>query len=674
MIPELGHFALWLAVGAALVLGTLPLIGAQRGHAAWMALATPATHTLLALIAFSGLCLVLSFVRNDFSVQNVASHSNTALPLIYRIAASWGSHEGSLLLWLLMQAGWACAVATFSRTLPRPMLARILSVMGLLILSFLLFVLLTSNPFERLSPIPLDGRDLNPQLQDPGMIFHPPMLYMGYVGTSVAFAFAVAALIGGNLDAQWARWSRPWTTVAWAFLTFGIALGSWWAYYELGWGGWWFWDAVENASFMPWLVTTALIHSMAVTEKRGSFKAWTVLLAIAAYSLSLLGTFLVRSGVITSVHSFASDPARGLFILVMLAVTVGVALGLFAWRAPAVGLGARFSTLSRESLLLANNVLLVVATAAVMLGTLYPLALDALGLGKISVGPPYFNTVFVPIMAVLVFFMGIGPLARWKHDELPALSQRVRWGAGVAVVCAALSAWVGGTLTWGSVLGLLMAWWIVASVATELWDRMRPTGGASTGTRQRLRQLPRATVGMMAAHLGVAVFIFGVTMVGTYDIERDVAMSPGDSTEVNGYTFTYQGAQAVSGANYEALRGHLVVTRDGKPVSDMYPEKRVYRVQRQPMTEAAIDTRLHRDLYVQMGEVIEGQTWLVRIWVKPYVSWIWVGCLMMGLGGLWAVTDRRYRLRYPVRSGQPNSQPVTLPITIEGGKSLPSAS
>ncbi len=649
MIPELGHFALWLAVGVSLVLGIVPMLGAQRGRAEWMALGRPGALALLGLIVFSFLCLMASFVRNDFSVLNVASHSNTALPLVYRMAAAWGSHEGSLMLWLLMQAGWTAAVASFSANLPRPMLARILAVMGLLSFSFLLFVLLTSNPFERLYPIPLDGRDLNPQLQDPGMIFHPPMLYMGYVGTSVAFAFAVAALIGGNLDAQWARWSRPWTTVAWVFLTLGIALGSWWAYYELGWGGWWFWDAVENASFMPWLVTTALIHSLAVTEKRGSFKSWTVLLAILAYSLSLLGTFLVRSGVITSVHSFASDPARGLFILVMLAITVGAALTLFAWRAPKVGLGARFSMLSRESLLLANNVLLVVATAAVMLGTLYPLILDALNLGKISVGAPYFEAVFVPIMAVLVFFMGVGPLARWKHDEMPALARRLRWGAGVAVVSAALVAWGGGKITAGSVVGLLMAFWIVASVATELWERVRPAGSVRSPWLQRLGQVPRATAGMLLAHLGVAVFIFGVTMVGTHDIERDVAMSPGDSTTVNGYTFTYQGVKAVQGPNFQAMRGHLVVTRQGQgqaqPVTEMFPEKRIYRVQRNPMTEAAIASRIQGDLYVQLGEVIQGETWLVRIWVKPFVSWIWFGCLMMGLGGLLAVTDRRYRNR-----------------------------
>ncbi len=645
MIPELGHFALWLAVGVTLALGTVPLVGAQRGRGDWMALARPLSQALLVLITFSFACLVISFVNNDFSVLNVAEHSNSALPVMYRVAASWGSHEGSMVLWLLMQAAWTSSVAVFSRNLPQPVLARILAVMGWLTLTFLLFVLLTSNPFERLFPTPLDGRDLNPQLQDPGMIFHPPMLYMGYVGMSVAFAFAVAALIGGNLDAQWARWSRPWVTVAWAFLTFGIALGSWWAYYELGWGGWWFWDAVENASFMPWLVATALIHSLAVTEKRGSFKAWTVLLAISAYSLSLLGTFLVRSGVITSVHSFASDPARGRFILIMLAITVGVALSLYAWRAPKVGLGARFSSLSRETLLLANNVLLVVATAAVMLGTLYPLILDALGLGKISVGAPYFDAVFVPIMAVLVFFMGVGPLARWKNDELPALAKRLRWAAGVTVVSAALTAWLGGKITLMSVVGLLMAFWVLTSVATEMWERVRPAGGVRASVLNRLGQVPRAVAGMWLAHLGVAVFIFGVTMVGTHDIERDVAMSPGDSTTVNGYTFTYMGAQAVQGPNYQAVRGHLVVTRDGRPLTDMYPEKRIYRVQRNPMTEAAIHARLQGDLYVQMGEVIQGQTWLVRIWVKPFVSWIWAGCLLMGLGGVLAVTDRRYRSR-----------------------------
>ncbi len=677
MIAEAGHFALWLAVGVSLILGIMPMVGAQRGRADWMALARPTTHALLALIVIAFGCLIASFIRNDFSLLNVASHSNSALPLQYRIAASWGSHEGSLLLWLLMQAGWAWAVATFSRNLPLPVLARILAVMGLLTLSFLLFVLFTSNPFDRIFPVPLDGRDLNPQLQDPGMIFHPPMLYMGYVGMSVAFSFAVAALIGGNLDAQWARWSRPWTTVAWAFLTFGIALGSWWAYYELGWGGWWFWDAVENASFMPWLVATALIHSLAVTEKRGSFKSWTVLLAIMGYSLALLGTFLVRSGVITSVHSFASDPTRGAFILVMLAITVTAALALYAWRAPKVGLGARFEMISRESLLLSNNVLLVVATAAVMLGTLYPLFLDALGMGKISVGAPYFDAVFVPIMAVLVFFMGVGPLARWKGDTVPALAARLRWAAGITVVSAALTAWIGGKITILSVLGLMMAYWILYSILAELWERVRPAPGMRTSLLQRLGQVPRATAGMMLAHVGVAVFVFGVTMVGTYDVERDVAMSPGDSTTVSGYTFTYQGTQPVRGPNYQAMRGHLVVTRDGQPVSEMFPEKRIYKVQRNPMTEAAIDSRIRGDLYVQLGESIEGEKWLVRIWVKPFVAWIWVGCLFMGLGGMFAVTDRRYRMRVTRNSAQEKAatSDTTPDKTPEraGGAALPAA-
>ncbi len=648
MTAELGHFALWLAVGVTLVLGSLPMIGAQRGRADWMALARPASGWLFALILFSFGCLIASFVRHDFSVQNVASHSNSALPVFYRVAASWGSHEGSMLLWLLMQAGWAWAVACFSRHLPLPMVARILSVMGLLTLGFLLFVLFTSNPFDRLFPVPVDGRDLNPQLQDPGMIIHPPMLYMGYVGFSVAFAFALAALIGGNLDAQWARWTRPWTTVAWLFLTIGIALGSWWAYYELGWGGWWFWDPVENASFMPWLVGTALIHSLAVTEKRGSFKSWTVLLAILTYSLSLLGTFLVRSGVLTSVHSFAADPRRGLFILVLLALAVGIALALYAWRAPQVGLGARFSALSRESLLLFNNVLLVVATAAVMLGTLYPLVLDSLGLGKISVGPPYFDTIFVPLMAPLVFLMGVGPLARWKQAELPDLARRLRWAAAVAVVCALLTAWVGGQLGFVSVLGLLMAYWIVASVAADLWERVRPAGGLRASVLQRLRLLPRAMVGMMVAHLGVAVFIFGVTMVRTHEIERDVKMSFGDTTTVAGFTFTFDGVRDRMGPNFSAARGHVIVTRDGVPVADLHPEKRIYLVQQMPMTEAAIDAGLTRDLYVSLGEPVDdGKAWIVRIYVKPFIQWIWAGCALMALGGGLAATDRRYRARVP---------------------------
>ena len=655
MIPELGHFLLWLALGASLVLGILPLVGAQTGRGAWMALARPAARAQFALVGLSFLCLVASFVGNDFSVLNVASHSNSLLPLQFRVAASWGSHEGSMLLWLLMLAGWTFAVALFSRHLPLPVLARILAVMGLLSVGFLLFVLLTSNPFLRQFPVPLDGADLNPQLQDPGMIFHPPMLYMGYVGFSVAFAFATAALIGGNLDAQWARWSRPWTTLAWMFLTVGIALGSWWAYYELGWGGWWFWDPVENASFMPWLVGTALIHSLAVTEKRGSFKSWTVLLAILAFSLSLLGTFLVRSGILTSVHSFASDPTRGLFILCFLAIAIGAVLVLYAWRAPKVGLGARFELLSRETLLLANNVLLVAAMAVVLLGTLYPLILDALGLGKLSVGPPYFDTVFVPVMAPLVFLMGVGPLARWKQAELPDLARRLRWAALVALATALGAAWLGGNLAPMSVLGLLMAFWIVASLATDLWERLRPARGqrapALQQVGQRLGQVPRAMVGMMVAHFGVAMFILGVTMVRTYEVERDVKMRIGDSTVVNGYTFTFKGLRAAPGPNFQAMRGQIEVSRDGQVVTQMHPEKRVYNVQRMPMTEAAIRSGLTEDLYVSLGEPVDGNAWIVRVYVKPFIGWIWGGCLVMALGGLLAVTDRRYRQR--ARSAAP---------------------
>ena len=634
MIPELGHFTLWLALGVAAVLGTLPLLGAAKGRDDWMAVARPAARLLFVLVCVAMGCLVASFVRHDFSVLYVASNSNSALPLPYRIAGVWGGHEGSLLLWVLMLCVWMLAVAQFSRHLPMAVLARILAVMGLISVGFLLFMLVTSNPFERLFPVPLDGRDLNPLLQDPGMVFHPPTLYMGYVGFSVAFSFAVAALIGGKLDAEWARWTRPWTSVAWVFLTVGIAMGSWWAYYELGWGGWWFWDPVENASFMPWLAGTALIHSLAVTEKRGSFKAWTVLLAILVFSLSLLGTFLVRSGVLSSVHAFATDPRRGLFILAFLAVVIGSSLALYAWRAPSVGLGARFALLSRETLLLANNVLLVVATGAVLLGTLYPLVLDALNLGKISVGPPYFDTVFVPLMVPLVFLLGVGPLARWKEAALPDLATRLRWAVGVAVVASALSAWAAGGASLMTVLGFLMGWWIVATIATDVWER-----------RQRLHQLPRAMVGMMIAHLGVAAFIFGVTVVRSYEVERDLKMNVGDSTQISGYTFTLLGVRDVNGANYEAAQGIVEVSRDGEPVATLRPEKRVYRVQRNPMTEAAIRPGFLRDLYVSLGEPVEGDAWIVRVYVKPLIGWVWGGCLMMAFGGLLAASDRRYRAR-----------------------------
>ncbi len=634
MIAELGHLALWLALGTALVLGVVPLLGAARGRSEWMATARPAAKVLAAFVVLSYICLSIVFARNDFSVLIVATHSNSGLPLPYRIAAVWGGHEGSMLLWMLMLCLWTLAVATWSRRLPMAFVARILSVMGWLSVGFLAFMLLTSNPFDRLFPVPGDGRDLNPLLQDPGMVIHPPMLYMGYVGFSVAFAFAVAALIGGHLDAQWARWTRPWTTIAWAFLTVGIALGSWWAYYELGWGGWWFWDPVENASFMPWLAGTALIHSLAVTEKRGSFKSWTVLLAILAFSLSLLGTFLVRSGVLSSVHAFATDPTRGLYILAFLVIAIGGSLALYAWRAPSVGLGARFALLSRETLLLLNNVLLVVACAAVLLGTLYPLALDAISGAKISVGPPYFETVFVPLMAPLIFLMGVGPLARWKEQPLPELAKRLRWAAGVAIVAAIVTLWLHGKVTPLAALGLALSYWIVASIVTDLLQ-----------WRRQPQRIPRATIGMMLAHAGMATFVFGVTMVKTFELERDATLAPGSSVSLGDVSFRFVGLREVQGPNYVAVQGLVEATRDGKVISEMTPEKRVYRVQRDAMTEAAIDTGFTRDLYVSLGEpVAGGNAWVVRVQIKPFIDWVWGGCFLMALGGVLAVSDRRYRV------------------------------
>jgi cytochrome c-type biogenesis protein CcmF len=643
MIPELGQFALALALCLALAQGTLPLAGAATGNAAWMAVARPAAQGQFVFVALAFGFLVYSFVANDFSVVNVATNSNSALPLQYRIAATWGSHEGSLLLWVLMLTVWSVAVSVFSRGLPEDMVARVLGVMGLVSVGFLAFTLFTSNPFDRLLPAAPDGRDLNPLLQDAGMIFHPPLLYMGYVGFSVAFAFAIAALLSGRLDATWARWSRPWTTVAWLFLTLGIALGSFWAYYELGWGGWWFWDPVENASFMPWLVGTALIHSLAVTEKRGAFKSWTVLLAILAFSLSLLGTFLVRSGVLTSVHAFATDPTRGIFILGFLAVVIGTSLALFAWRAPRVGLGGAFDFISRETALLTNNVLLVAAAGSVMLGTLYPLALDALGLGKISVGPPYFETVFVPLLVPAMFLIGLGPIARWTSASLPDLATRLRWAAGVSVAAAVLLPFAMGRWSWLVSLGLLLSAWIVATSAFNLWLRLKPRAGAAS-LGERLRGSSRSYYGMLIAHVGVAAFIAGVTLVKGYENETDVKMAPGDVTALAGHEFRFGGATEVKGPNYVAARGVIEVTREGRRVATLHPEKRIYTAQNMPMTEAAINRGLTRDLYVAMGEEVAPGTWIVRVWYKPFVNWIWIGCVIMALGGLFAASDRRYRV------------------------------
>jgi len=651
MIPELGHFALILALCMALVQGTLPVAGAATGRARWMALARPAARAQCLFVALAYAALTYAFVANDFSVLYVVQHSNSDLPLPYRIAGVWGGHEGSLLLWMLMLNLWTVAVTVFSRRLPEEMVARVVGVMGLVGAGFLLFILFTSNPFTRLIPAAEDGQDLNPLLQDPGLVLHPPMLYMGYVGFSIAFAFAIAALLGGRLDAAWARWSRPWTAVAWVFLTLGIALGSWWAYYELGWGGWWFWDPVENASFMPWLVGTALLHSLAVTEKRGTFKSWTVLLAICAFSLSLLGTFLVRSGVLTSVHAFASDPTRGLFILGFLAVVVGSSLALYAWRAPRVGLGGGFDLVSRESFLLANNVLLTVAAATVLLGTLAPLIVDGLvaaGLlaqaNKISVGPPYYNLVFVPLMAAVTFLMGVGPYARWKRAAVPELARRLRWAAGVAVVVAAVAPAAMGRWSWGAAFGMLLAAWAVATAVQGVMERVRRSR-ARGDWLSRLWAQPKSFLGMHLAHLGLGVTIVGIALVSAYEVERQVRMDVGATVEVSGYTFRFDGVVPAVGPNYEATRGKVTVFRDGEPVAELYPEKRVYKVQRQPMTEAAIHGGLLRHLYAALGEPVgQGGAWTLRLYVKPFVSWIWLGAALMALGGVLAASDRRYRV------------------------------
>jgi cytochrome c-type biogenesis protein CcmF len=655
VIPEIGHFALILALVVALLAQSLlPLAGIYRGRAAWVALARPAAGVHFALLVLAFACLTTAFVDNDFSVLLAAQHSNSALPLHYRIAAVWGNHEGSILLWALILSGWTLAVALFSRQLPDVMVARVIAVMGLISTGFGLFTLFTSNPFERLLPAAADGRDLNPLLQDPGMVFHPPLLYMGYVGFSVAFAFAIAALISGRLDSTWARWSRPWTTVAWLFLTLGIALGSAWAYYELGWGGWWFWDPVENASFMPWLVGTALIHSLAVTEKRGGFKMWTVLLAILAFSLSLMGTFLVRSGVLSSVHAFATDPTRGIFILGFLLVVIGGSLALYAWRGPRVGVGGLFDPVSREAMLLANNVLLCVACAAVMLGTLYPLVLDSLGMGKISVGPAYFEAVFVPLLVPALFLMGVGPVARWKKASLPELAVQLRWAAALSLLSAVVAPFVLGH--WTPMVGffLLLAAWILITTANTLWQRVRGQPFAVWG--QRLKTQTSGWYGMLLAHAGVAVFIIGVTMVGGYQTEQDLRMEIGSTARAGGFDFKLVGLRNVRGPNYEAVRASVEVSRDGRPIATLAPEKRTYTVSRMPMTETAIHRSVTRDLYVSMGEPLEdGKAWSVRLYVKPFVNWIWGGCLLMALGGLLAVADRRYRLgsRRPAEARMP---------------------
>ena len=642
MIPEIGHFALVLALCMAIVQSVFPIVGAARNIPAWIAVARPAARAQLLFVLVAYGCLTYAFIVHDFSVEYVARNSNTALPLLYRISGVWGAHEGSLLLWVTILAMWTGAVTIFSRSVPDDMVARVLGVMGLVSIGFLLFTLLTSNPFARVVPAAAEGRDLNPLLQDPGLAIHPPMLYLGYVGFSVAFAFAIAAMLSGRLDTAWARWSRPWTNVAWLFLTIGIALGSWWAYYELGWGGWWFWDPVENASFMPWLVGTALMHSLAATEKRGVFKAWTVLLAVFAFSLSLLGTFLVRSGVLTSVHAFATDPERGVFILIFLGVVIGGSLLLYAVRAHQVRSTAHFELVSREAALLMNNVLLVCAAAAILLGTLYPLVLDALGVGKISVGPPYFNSVFIPLTMPLALLAGIGALARWKRDNIALLMKKL-WPllAASAVIGAAAPWLLGWPMGWGAALGWMAALWLTLTTLWGIYDRIN----GKPRPLQALVRIPRGFYGMTLGHLGVAAFVIGVTMVSAYDIEKDVSMSPGDRYRLAGYDFEFVGVRNTRGPNYKASAGSFNVFQNDQQLVHLAPEKRVYRVQQNPMTEAAIDPGLTRDLYVSLGEPLgRDGAWSVRLYVKPFIRWIWGGCLLMALGGLLAASDRRYRM------------------------------
>ncbi|MCG8027978.1 MAG: heme lyase CcmF/NrfE family subunit [Candidatus Thiodiazotropha taylori] len=643
MIPELGHFALILALCLAVTQAIVPLVGSYTGNNAWMAASRSLAWGQFVFLTISLLILTNAFLSNDFSVVYVAQHGNTKLPDIYKISAVWGAHEGSLLLWAFLLAAWSVAIAAFSRNLPLEMVSRVLAVMGMVSIGFMLFMLLTSNPFDRTFPVPSEGGELNPMLQDPGLAIHPPMLYMGYVGFSVAFAFAIAALLGGRLDASWARWSRPWTTIAWVFLTLGIVLGSWWAYYELGWGGWWFWDPVENASFMPWLVGTALIHSLAVTEKRGAFKSWTVLLAISAFSLSLLGTFLVRSGVLTSVHSFASDPARGVFILIFLLIVIGGSLLLYTWRAPYISSGGRFDLISRETFLLGNNLLLSVFAALVLLGTLAPLIYDALELGKISVGFPWFNKMFLLTTPFLALLMGIGSLSRWKHAEPSLLIKQLKVAFVISVafgLVSLLPMFSGGN--WLVGLGMGLALWVATSHIVNLRDRLKNKKGFN-GFWQDFKTGGRSYYGMILAHMGVAMFIVGVTMVSNFGEEHDVRMSPGDVSEIAGYEFRFDGVKRVPGPNYNAHRGSFQVSHNGEAFITLEPEKRTYFVQTRPMTEASIDWGFTRDLYVSLGEPLGGGDWSLRLYYKPYVRWIWLGGVLMSLGGILAVTDRRYR-------------------------------
>jgi len=661
MIPELGHFALILSLCLALVQATFPLIGTFTRTPGWIALARPLAVGQFVFLTVAFAVLIRAFLVDDFSVLYVARNGNTMLPTLYKVSAVWGAHEGSLLLWAYILSGWMLAVAALGRKLPDDVLARVLAVMGMVSIGFLSFMLFTSNPFDRVFPAPLEGGELNPLLQDPGLAIHPPMLYMGYVGMSVAFSFAIAALIGGKLDAAWARWSRPWTLVAWVFLTIGITLGSWWAYYELGWGGWWFWDPVENASFMPWLAGTALIHSLAVTEKRGAFKRWTVLLALLAFSLSLLGTFLVRSGVLTSVHAFATDPARGLFILMFLCLVIGGSLSLYAFRAPSISRGGGFDLVSRESLLLGNNLLLVLITTLVLLGTLAPLLYDAMGWGKISVGFPWFNAMFVMFSPLMIVLMGAGPLTRWKHQDPAALLRTLRLTLVISIVAGIVAALPLFTGSASAGIAVALSLWLLITLLSGLKHRLRHRQQGFGAMFSDLRNRGgRAYYGMWLAHLGVAFFIIGVTFVTQFDIEKDVRMVPGQEVALNDYVFRFDGAKPHMGPNYRAQRGTVHVSRNGEPVAVLHPEKRTYQVQTRPMTEAGIQAGFLRDIYVSLGEPLGGEAWSLRLYYKPFVRWIWLAGILIAIGGLLAASDPRYRIRalaklrkQPASSAQP---------------------
>ena len=641
MIAELGNYALALSLAIAVLLAIFPLWGAEKGNVQFMALARPMTYGLFLILSVSFGALFYVFAINDFSVQYVVNNSNTTLPIYYRLSAVWGSHEGSLLLWIWLLSLWSAAVALFSKRLPQEAVARVLGIMGIISIGFLLFVLFTSNPFTRTFPdFPVDGKELNPLLQDIGLIFHPPLLYMGYVGFSVAFAFSIASLMTGKLDTAWARWSRPWTMAAWVFLTLGIVLGSWWAYYELGWGGWWFWDPVENASFMPWLAGTALLHSLAVTEKRGSFKAWTVLLAISAFSLCLLGTFLVRSGILVSVHAFASDPTRGLYVLAYLIVVIGGSLTLYAYKGSQIRSRDNAERYSRESLLLLNNILLMTALCVVLLGTLLPLVHKQLGLGSISIGAPFFDQMFLIIMTPFALLLGIGPLVKWRRDQFSAIRTPVIASVIIMLIAGfALPYLLQDKLTVSAVLGTMMTVIIVLLSLYEMHQRATYRDTFWPG----ITKLSRSHWGMILAHLGVAMTVWGIAFSQNYSIERDVRMNVGDTVQIAGYDFTFKGISDANGPNYVGGKAQIDISRDGKHETTLYAEKRLYTVSKMPMTEAAIDWGFSRDLYAALGEKLDNNAWALRLYYKPFIRWIWLGGLFMALGGVLCMFDRRYR-------------------------------